>query len=106
MSFCLPADAALVGRSTPVEDFNLYRVRRGSGLFVIYEGNQPQRRDSAHGVKVPLDPSASLTIDGGRGSVLLRTGRRNWPIYLEISGPCGEPGRCAALDLARAVTAP
>lgn len=77
-SFCLPDGAKLVSRETPVEDFNLYRVEEGGNRFFIYEGNHPQR---------------------GQGSVVLTTGKQ-WPNYLEVSGPCASKEDCAARSFA------
>lgn len=77
-SFCLPSGAMLVGRETPVEDFNLYRVEEGGNRFVIYEGNHPERR---------------------QGSVVLTVGKE-WPNYLEVSGPCASKQDCAVRSFA------
>ena len=65
-SFCLPKGAKLISRESPVEDFNLYRVEADGDRFLIYEGNAPQR---------------------SKGSVVLTMGK-DWPQYLEVSGPC------------------
>jgi hypothetical protein len=72
-SFCLPKEAKLVSRESPVEDFKIYQVDAAGSRFVIYEGNYPQRSS---------------------GSVVL-TVSKDWPNYLEISGPCLSKENCA-----------
>ena len=72
-SFCLPKDAKLLSRESPVEDFNLYRVEADGQRFLIYEGNSPRRE---------------------AGSIVL-TMEEKWPAYLEVSGPCSNEKSCA-----------
>jgi hypothetical protein len=72
-SFCLPKGAKIISRQSPVEDFNLYRVEANANRFVIYEGNHPQRRHR---------------------SVVLTVGK-DWPAFLEVSGPCASKEDCA-----------
>lgn len=77
-SFCLPGGAKLLGRETPAEDFHLYRVEEGGNRFVIYEGNHPER---------------------DQGGIVLTIGKE-WPNYLEISGPCASKQDCAVRSFA------
>jgi hypothetical protein len=81
-SFCLPEGAKLISRETPVEDFNLYRVQDAGKRFLIYEGNHPQR---------------------GKGSIVLTVGKQ-WPYYLEVSGPCASQQDCAVRTFAAKLT--
>ena len=74
----MPKEAKLISRETTLEDFNLYRVEDSGNHFVIYEGNHPQR---------------------GERSVVLTVGK-DWPNYLEISGPCASMENCAVRSLA------
>ena len=71
-SFCLPEGAKIISRDSHAEDFNLYRVQEAGNRFVIYEGNHPKRSD---------------------GSVVL-TLKKEWPNYLEVSGPCATEEDC------------
>jgi hypothetical protein len=104
-SFCLPPDSSLSGRETPAEDFTLYRVERKGQSFLIYEGNHPERGDVARtDARLPIDPIASLAMQHGRGSVVVRMRQREWPNFLEISGPCQSTDACPVLDLARAIS--
>ena len=80
-SFCLPHGAKLISRESPVEDFNLYRVEANGQRFVIYEGNHPKRR---------------------HGSVILTIGKE-WPNFLEVSGPCASEDNCAARSFAKMI---
>jgi hypothetical protein len=73
-SFCLPEGGKLIGRENRTEDFNLYRVEANGNRFSIYEGNHPQRRD---------------------GSIVLTIGKE-WPAFLEVSGPCRSNDDCAS----------
>jgi len=81
-SFCLPNGAKLIGRETPVEDFNLYRVEAQGDRFLIYEGNAPQRSE---------------------GSVVLTVGK-DWPNFLEVSGPCVSKEDCAVKSFAAKIS--
>jgi len=81
-SFCLPSDAKLISRESPVEDFNLYRVQWRSNRFMIYEGNYPQRRSA---------------------SVVIKT-RKTWPAFIEVSSQCGSGRDCGATALAAMLT--
>ena len=104
-SFCLPKDASITDRQTPVEDFNLYRVERQGQQFRIYEGNHPDLGAAARTpLRLPLDPKANLAVRGGRGSVLLRIRKNGWPSFIEISGPCASERQCPVVDLARTVS--
>ncbi len=95
--FCLPAEAKLQSKQTPVHDFNLYRVEWRGDHFTIYEGNHPD--DGAEASKtplsLPLDRSATLRLREGRGSVLLKIGEE-WPAYLDVMGPCASKTVCSA----------
>jgi hypothetical protein len=102
-SFCLPYDAQLVSKRTPVEDFNLYQVEWNGRRFVIYEGNAPNETEIvATTLPLPLDPEARLRRDEGHGSVTLRM-HPQWPNYLQINGSCVQGEECAAATLARSI---
>jgi hypothetical protein len=77
-SFCLPAGAQLLSKETPVEDFNLYRVEAEGKRFLIYEGNHPKRAEGS--IVIPI--------------------KKDWPNFLEVSGPCTGPGDCAVKTFA------
>jgi hypothetical protein len=100
-SFCLPAEAKLQSKKTPVHDFNLYGVEWQGNSFTIYEGNHPQSRAEASKspLTLPLDKSATLRVLEGRGSVLIKIGEE-WPTYLDVMGPCGSGTACAAARFA------
>jgi hypothetical protein len=81
-----------------VHDFNLYLVNWRGAQFTIYEGNHPNDRGvtpSKTPLRLPLDPSATLRLHEGRGSVFLKIGE-GWPEYLDVMGPCASESRCAA----------
>jgi hypothetical protein len=80
-NFCLPKGTKLISRETPVEDFNLYRVEANGERFLIYEGNHPQRSS---------------------GSVVLNVGK-DWPAFLEVSGPCVSKKDCAVRSFASTI---
>ena len=61
-----------------MEDFNLYRVEAEGDSFLIYEGNAPQRSE---------------------GSILLTVGK-DWPNFLEVTGPCASKENCAVKEFA------
>lgn len=81
-SFCFPQGTKLLSRETPVEDFNLYRIEVQGERFVVYEGNAPQRRPGS--IVIPWSEA--------------------WPTYLEVTGPCAFPARCAAKRVAAEIT--
>ncbi|WP_156457635.1 hypothetical protein [Altererythrobacter sp. Root672] len=102
-SFCLPSDARLLSKRTPVHDFNLYDVEWNGVRFVIYEGNAPDEGEGAESIlSLPLDPEAKLRRDNERGSVVARM-RPDWPNYLQINGPCAAGDQCEAAALAKGI---
>ena len=103
-SFCLPPEARLLTKRTPVEDFNLYHVEWNGAGFLIYEGNAPtEGQGEVRTLPLPLDAKASLRRNGERGSVVMRL-RPRWPNFLQIEGPCAPAGECLAATLARDIT--
>ena len=101
-SFCLPASATLLKKSTPVEDFNLYDVEWRGARYIIYEGNNPDRREDIRGrlLRLPIDQSAVLKIAEGLGNVLItlksdcKMGESCWPMHLDVHGQCSLIGHC------------
>ena len=101
-SFCLPRSASLLGKQTPVEDFNLYQVEWRETRFGIYEGNQPQRADEARStpLRLPIDDSATLYVSEAGGNVLVEImsecgiGKSCWPQFLDVMGPCRSTADC------------
>lgn len=101
-SFCLPADAKLVEVLAPVEDFKFYRIEWRGQSVEIYEGNQPKDRPEATStvpVELPIDPKAVLRRHDLGGSVLVHMGR-DWPVFLEVIGPCPAEGDCPVATFA------
>ena len=100
-SFCLPADAKIIARLTPVEDFNFYRMNWHGHLVEIYEGNQPMKRPEATSttVKLPINSASTLRLYEGGGSILIRMGD-DWPEFLEVLGPCSSPKQCPVASFA------
>ena len=105
VSFCIPADAKIISRVTPVDDFNHYKIKWRDSNFSIYEGNHPRPRLQQRGekLKLDIDPEADLRIHERRGSILVRLDRA-WPSYLDVSGFCGTRQRCAVADFAAELT--
>ena len=104
-SFCLPADGRLLGKQTPVEDFNLYQVEWRGTRFGIYEGNHPQRSDGGHRtpLRLPVDEAASISRVNGGGSIIVNVGK-DWPAYLDVMGPCQSPQHCPLESFAAELT--
>jgi hypothetical protein len=104
-SFCLPADAQLLSKRTPVEDFNLYQVAWRGAQFGIYEGNHPRGRDDVSGsvVRLPGGRAGTLRLSGGHGNVILDT-QNDWPAYLSVMGPCRSTEDCSVKSLALELT--
>ena len=104
-SFCLPPEARLVSKETPVEDFNLYKVAWRGGRFGIYEGNHPRGQDDASGsvVRLPGGRAGTLRVSGGRGSIIFDT-QNEWPAYLDVRGPCQSTEDCLVKSLALEIT--
>ena len=90
-AFCLTEKPTSISKTTPVEDFNLYRVEMAGKHFLIYEGNHPNTQGdqpvgpvAAH--KLPKGFSQGQLFGGDRGyQVLLRTGKTDWPTYIAVS---------------------
>jgi len=104
-SFCIPADANLLGKRTPVEDFNLYEVAWRDARFTIYEGNYPQGKDEAGGsvVSLPGNRAGTLRIRDGEASLIFDT-QLGWPAYLDVMGRCRTIEDCPVKTLARKIT--
>jgi hypothetical protein len=94
-SFCLPSDAQLLSKQTPVEDFNLYQVAWRGAQFGIYEGNQPQGRDDGSRAKISLPGgrAATLRVSDDGGSIIVDM-QKAWPAYLDVMGPCQSTEEC------------
>ena len=104
-SFCLPSDAQLLGKRTPVEDFNLYQVAWRGAQFSIYEGNHPQGKDDVGGsvVGLPGNRAGTLRVHDGQASIIFDT-QNTWPAYLDVMGPCKSTEDCPVKSLAREIT--
>lgn len=99
--FCLPHDAQLLDKQTPVEDFNLYQVSWRGAQFAIYEGNQPKGLNDPGGsvFELPVRRAGTLWVNGERGSVIFDT-QSKWPAYVNVIGPCQSPENCLVKSLA------
>jgi len=99
--FCLPPDAQLLSKRTPVEDFNLYQVAWHGARFTIYEGNYPRGLDDGGGtaIELPDRRAGTLRVVGGRGSVVFDT-LSKWPAYVHVMGPCQSTKNCQVKSLA------
>jgi len=95
-SFCLPASAKLIGKQTPVEDFNLYQAEWDHARFGIYEGDAPQRGEARRiALRLPMDRAAAMSVTDGQASIIIKVGKA-WPEYLDVMGPCPSDGNCPA----------
>ena len=99
--FCLPPDAQLLSKQTPVEDVNLYQVAWHGARFAIYEGNHPKGLNDADGsvFELPVRRAGTLRVSGGRGSVIFDT-QNKWPAYVDVMGPCESTENCQVKSLA------
>ncbi|MDP9422352.1 MAG: hypothetical protein M3Q19_05875 [Pseudomonadota bacterium] len=104
-SFCVPADAKLLGKRTPVEDFNIYQVAWRGSRFTIYEGNHPEGNDDAGGtvVGLPRNRAGTLRVGDREGSLIFDT-QLDWPAYIDVMGPCPSIDNCPVKSLAREIT--
>ena len=90
-SFCLTEKPASISKTTPAEDFNLYRVNMAGKQFLIYEGNHPNTEgDRSIGViaasTLPKGFSQGELFGSDRGyQILLRTWKSDWPNYVAVS---------------------
>src|SRR6476660_4185141 len=84
-SFCLPFEARLLSKKTPLEDFNLYQVAWRGARFDIYEGNHPQGQDDVGGsvVGLPGNRAGMLRVRDGQASIIFDT-QNDWPAYLDV----------------------
>lgn len=100
--FCLPPDAQLLSKQTPIEDFNLYQVAWRGSRFAIYEGNHPRRLNDAGGsvFELPVRRAGTLRVSDGQGSVIFDT-QSKWPAYVDVMGPCQSNENCQVKALAR-----
>jgi hypothetical protein len=79
-------------KTTPVEDFNLYRIRSGNRLFVIYEGSNPRSGEATvgHFRANGLDWDLLRATD----HVGARTHRGPWPDYVVVTTACPAAEQC------------
>jgi len=104
-TFCLPAEAHLIGKQE-VADFNLYQVEWRGERFGIYEGGHPDFAiDTAATISTPIDAAALFFMKGKEGHVLARQGRE-WSPYLHLVGPCSTRADCSVVAFAGALARP
>jgi hypothetical protein len=99
-TFCIHGvSQASLAKTTPVEDFNLYRIRAQDRLFVIYEGNNPQSNE----VTVGHLRANEMDWDMLRGTnhVGARTSRGSFPQYLVVTTACSPNQECPIEDFIR-----
>jgi hypothetical protein len=103
-SFCIQgiAQNRLI-KTTPVEDFNLYRVQTNGRLFVIYEGNAPQSDEAVVG-HVRANGSAwdLLRANDHIGARSYRE-RLQWPQYLVVTTSCAAASQCPIEGFIRSI---
>lgn len=94
-SFCMVEKPSAVSKTTPVEDFNLYRFTNGGRHFLIYEGNSPQRGEDLGSIGPDLVPpgfvEGELFKKQDRLSLVLRTPNPRFPNYVAISVDSNDP---------------
>ena len=92
-AFCLTEKPSFVSKETPVEDFNVYRVRYRDRGFTIYEGNHPnttryRELGSVAPDSVPEGFVEGHAYEGGsRYKFVFRTMNRRWPTHVAVSAP-------------------
>ena len=105
-SFCLKGiSAAQVRSSSPVEDFNIYRVALEKNVYVIYEGNAPQAsppRVSTAVVPIP-DAEATYHRDSAKAELRITRKRMDWPSHLVVTTDC-EEGDCGLQQFGKRIT--
>lgn len=101
-TFCLPADAEVVGHQQPA-DFDLYQVEWQDVRFGIYVGDFPDFAVGS-GEKLALAPGARAEIktEDLQGEVLMHLGEQS-PRYLHLAGPCEAKEECALVAFAAAI---
>ena len=77
-----------VRKSSPAEDFNLYRIQWRDRIFVIYEGNSPQ--EGTQYIRTVESKFGSAELGQGRGYVEVRIATRagGWPQFVVVTVPC------------------
>ena len=96
-AFCLTENPTKVSKTSPVEDFNLYRVELAGKQFLVYEGNRPNTQgDRPFGPidadQLPKGFASGQLFGGDRGyQILLRTRRSDWPNYVAVSLATKDP---------------
>jgi hypothetical protein len=88
-SFCLLDKPNSRSRTTPAEDFNLYRFQSYGKKFIVYEGNYPNTTGETGLGAIPAIPTGfvdgELYANDIGYSVVLRTPNAEWPMYIAVS---------------------
>jgi len=94
-SFCIRGVAQdRLTKTSPVEDFNLYRVQTDNRLFVIYEGNAPQTDDRVVGRVRIQDAAWELLRATDHVGARTYRERLQWPQYLVVTTRCPANEQC------------
>jgi hypothetical protein len=103
-SFCIRGIArnGLI-KTTPVEDFNLYRVETNGRLFVIYEGNAPRSDEAVVGHVRANGSDWDLLRGDDHVGARSRRARLQWPQYLVVTTSCATAGQCPIEGFIRSI---
>jgi hypothetical protein len=91
-SFCIEGlSLSELQKVSSGEDFNLYDFKVNGIAYRLYEGNQPklERRHLER-----LDQSGYIAHGRTTAALVIRTGRKVWPVYLVVTGDCFAKRTC------------
>lgn len=83
VSFCLAGvEPEKVMKSTPVEDFNWYKIEMTIGILEIYEGNSPDIGELQRTPVRELKSVRAWSLSPSNNPAVLVEGRSGWPTQL------------------------